>query len=101
MHLLVFIIRIYHDARSPGRQIHSVCKDQYNFSHGTSASLSGGNNLMRSLTVCTAHQYYSSDQTDKNEMVGHVARMEEWRGIYRILVGKPEGKRPLGRRSRR
>ena len=52
---------------------------------------------MRSLTVCTAHQYYSSDQTDKNEMVGHVARMEEWRGIYRILVGKPEGKRPLGR----
>jgi 3-oxoacyl-ACP reductase-like protein len=23
--------------------------------------------------------------------------MEEWRGLYRILVGKPEGKRPLGR----
>jgi len=28
---------------------------------------------------------------------GHVACMEERRGIYRILVGKPEGKRPLGR----
>jgi hypothetical protein len=28
---------------------------------------------------------------------GHVARIEEWRGLYRILVGKPEGKRPLGR----
>ena len=28
---------------------------------------------------------------------GHVARMEERRGIYRVLVGKPEGKRPLGR----
>jgi len=27
---------------------------------------------------------------------GHVARMWERRGIYRILVGKPEGKRPLG-----
>ena len=26
--------------------------------------------------------------------VGHVARMEEWRGVYRVLVGKPEGKRP-------
>ena len=27
----------------------------------------------------------------------HVARMRERRGIYRVLVGKPEGKRPLGR----
>ena len=29
--------------------------------------------------------------------VGHVARMGEERGAYRVLVGKPEGKRPLGR----
>jgi len=28
---------------------------------------------------------------------GHVARMGERRGVYRFLVGKPEGKRPLGR----
>ena len=28
---------------------------------------------------------------------GHVARMGERRGAYRVLVGKPEGKRPLGR----
>ena len=27
----------------------------------------------------------------------HVARMGEERGAYRVLVGKPEGKRPLGR----
>ena len=27
----------------------------------------------------------------------HVARMGEERGVYRVLVGKPEGKRPLGR----
>jgi hypothetical protein len=26
---------------------------------------------------------------------GHVARMGERRGVYRVLVGKPEGKRPL------
>jgi len=32
---------------------------------------------------------------------GHVARMGEERGAYRVLVGKPEGKRPLGRRMRR
>jgi len=28
---------------------------------------------------------------------GHVARMGERRGVYRVLVGKTEGKRPLGR----
>jgi hypothetical protein len=27
---------------------------------------------------------------------GHIARMGERRGVYRVLVGKPEGKRPLG-----
>jgi hypothetical protein len=29
--------------------------------------------------------------------VGHVVHMGEGRGMYRVLVGKPEGKRPLGR----
>jgi hypothetical protein len=32
---------------------------------------------------------------------GHVARMGEKRNAYRLLVGKPEGKRPLGRPQRR
>ena len=32
---------------------------------------------------------------------GHVARMGEERGAYKVLVGKPEGKRPLGRPRRR
>jgi len=32
---------------------------------------------------------------------GHVARMGEMRGVYRVLVGKPEGKRALGRFMRR
>ena len=31
---------------------------------------------------------------------GHVARMEQGRGVYRVLVVKPEGKRPLGRPRR-
>ena len=31
---------------------------------------------------------------------GHVARMGEESGVYRVLVGKPEGKRPLGRPRR-
>jgi len=33
--------------------------------------------------------------------VRHVARIGERRGVYRVLVGKPEGKRPLGRPRRR
>jgi hypothetical protein len=32
---------------------------------------------------------------------GHVARMGEGRGVYRVLAGRPEGKRPLGRPRRR
>jgi hypothetical protein len=32
---------------------------------------------------------------------GHVARMGEGRGVYRGLVGKPEGRRPMGRLRRR
>ena len=32
---------------------------------------------------------------------GHVVRMGKSRGVYRVLVGKPEGKIPLGRPRRR
>jgi len=33
--------------------------------------------------------------------VGHVARMGEYRGVHRVLVRKPEEKRPLGRPRRK
>jgi hypothetical protein len=36
-------------------------------------------------------------KSSRMRWVGHVARMGEGRGVYRILVGRPEGKRPLGR----
>ena len=32
---------------------------------------------------------------------GHVARMGQGRGVHRVLVGRPDGKRPLGRPRRR
>ena len=32
---------------------------------------------------------------------GHVARMGEESGVYRFMLGKPEGRRPLGRHRRR
>jgi hypothetical protein len=49
------------------------------------------------------HNLYSSPdiirQVKSRQMrwAGHVARMGEERKVYKILVGKPEGKRPLGR----
>jgi hypothetical protein len=39
--------------------------------------------------------------TRKMRWAGHVARMGEKRNAYRIFVGKPEGRRPLGRPRRR
>jgi hypothetical protein len=49
------------------------------------------------------HNLYSSPsivriiKSRRMRWVGHVARMGEKRNVYRLLVGKPEGKRPLGR----
>ena len=40
-------------------------------------------------------------QWRRKRRAGHVVRMGERRGVYRVLVRKPEGKRPLGRHRRR
>jgi hypothetical protein len=37
----------------------------------------------------------------RTRWAGHVARMGEERNVYRVLMGKPEGKRPLGKPRRR
>jgi len=37
----------------------------------------------------------------KMRLAGHVARMGEEREVYRVLVGKPEGRKPLGKPRRR
>ena len=37
----------------------------------------------------------------RTRCAGHVAPMGQRRGLYRVLVGKPEGMRPLGRPRRR
>jgi hypothetical protein len=46
-------------------------------------------------------KHHLGDQVRRNEMGGHVACMRKRRGAYRILVGKPEGKKPLRRHRRR
>ena len=61
----------------------------------------------RKLRNVELHTLYSSPNIIRNlksgrlRWAGHVARMEQSRNAYRVLVGKPDGKRPLGRpRSR-
>jgi hypothetical protein len=44
---------------------------------------------------------YSGDQIKKTEMGRALARMVEERGAYRVLLGKLEGRRPLGGPRRR
>ena len=51
--------------------------------------------------ICTPHQILFGAQIEKNEMGGACSTYGERRGVYRVLVGKPEGKRPLGRPRRR
>jgi hypothetical protein len=40
-------------------------------------------------------------KSSRMRWAGHVARMREERKVYKVLVGKPEGKRPIGRPRRR
>jgi hypothetical protein len=53
------------------------------------------------------HSLYSSPnifrviRSRRMRWAGDMARMGEGRRVYRVLVGTPEGKRPLGRHSRR
>jgi hypothetical protein len=53
------------------------------------------------------HNLYSSPsiirmvKSRRMRLAGHVSGMGEKRNAYRILVGNPEGKRPLGRTRRR
>ena len=81
-------------------------------------------NLVQALRFCTGHTAHSGSRgialhnEELNDLyslpnivrvvksrrmrwAGHVARMEEDRGVHRVLVGKPGGKRPLGRPRRR
>ncbi|KAJ4428332.1 hypothetical protein ANN_24351 [Periplaneta americana] len=61
----------------------------------------------RKLHNTELHALYSSPDIIRNiktrrlRWEGHVARMGESRNAYRVLVGRPEGKRPLGRPRRR
>jgi hypothetical protein len=63
--------------------------------------------MWRKLHNDELHNLYSSPnivrviKSRRMRWAGHVARMGEGRSVYKVLVGRPEGKRPLGRPRRR
>jgi hypothetical protein len=56
---------------------------------------------LRALLSVLLTRYYLSNQIEHMRWEGNVARVGDRRGVYRAMVGKPEGKRPLGRPRRR
>ena len=46
-------------------------------------------------------RYHLCGQIKKYEMSGACGMYVKWRGTYRVVVGRPDGKRPLGRYGRR
>jgi hypothetical protein len=51
--------------------------------------------------LCSSPNIFRVIKSRKIRWAGHVARMGEKRGVYRVLMGKPKGKKPLGRPRRR
>jgi hypothetical protein len=61
----------------------------------------GENCIMMNFTTCILHRIVRVIKVRRVRWAGHVARMGERRGVYRVLVGRPEGKRLPGRPRRR
>ena len=51
--------------------------------------------------MCTPHPIFAGDKVAKNDIGWACGACVRGEGAYRILVGKPEGKRPQGRPRRR
>ena len=75
------------------------CWGEYLGLRGTMWRGGGENYIRRSLMICNPHSTLLKSR--RIRWKGHVARMEEKRGVYRVLVEKPGGKRRLGRTKHR
>jgi hypothetical protein len=81
-----------------------VCENRILWIFGTKRDEDGS---WRKLHNDELHNLYSSPnivraiKSRRMRWAGHVARLEEGRVVYRVLIGRSEGKRPLGRPRRR
>ena len=70
------------------------CWGRYLVLRGMRWQGSGEDYIMRSLLICTPHHIVFGWSNKRPEMGRCVACMADRRGAYRVLVGRPEGKRP-------
>jgi hypothetical protein len=69
--------------------------------------LKGRRRIVEKIAYDELHSLYSSPnivrmiKSRRMRWAGHVALIGEGKGVYRVLVGWPKGKRPLGRPRRR
>jgi len=59
--------------------------------------VTGGNYIMRRFDLYCSPNIIWVIESRRMRWAGHVAHMGERRGLYRVVVGKPEGNRPLRR----
>jgi hypothetical protein len=64
-------------------------------------SKSKASQLYQPDRFCNCNNFFIIIKARRRKLARHVARIGEKRNAYRLLVGKPEGKRPLGRPRRR
>jgi hypothetical protein len=76
--------------------VEPISRKGYAYLAGSSSFLEGAAGNVATFAFAAAHFSCCSLR-----WAGHVARMGEGRDLYRILVGKPKGKRPLERPRRR
>ena len=59
------------------------------------------NKFIYCIVVYSSPNIVGVIKSRRTRWAGHAAHMGRRRGVYRVLVGKPEGKRPLGKPRRR
>jgi hypothetical protein len=65
--------------------------------------VAGERKILHNGALCDLYQspnFIRMSQSRRMKWAGHEARIGEKRDTYRVLMGKPEGKKPLGRRRR-
>jgi hypothetical protein len=74
-------------------------KEKFSFSHGIECGIVRSNFSPFNLNILLLGVPKRKSDRRMEEVASYVARMGQGRKVYKVLVEKPEGKRPLGRRK--
>jgi hypothetical protein len=103
--LRIILNLLFYPKDKSGNFLRTHIKIYYNKIHYTTQHHTAENNNLQ-IVVISVREKFSTIQCTESlfphiKWAGHVARMGETRNAYKIFLGKPEGKRPLGRPRRR